>query len=296
MQETFGFSVSSLMELYTLDGREIGMSTVYRFVNGSNCNFQPVIYGGVTYTPFPIMVEGYEKDGKTTLPRPRLTVSNVNGLVSRMLLDNGRSLDGATVTRTRVFARFLDAANWPSNSPLPSWVTPDPTASYAPEPFKINRKVTENNESITWEMYSPLEMGNVKLPRRQIIGNVCLWKYRDTNTCGYSGPPLADIRNRLFTDYYGLYLQDAGVYTNSAYYVAGDYVTVYSTIPQFSSIPTIWVCLKNWTHGIPPSESSPEWAADACPKTCAGCKLHFPNSPLRTSSFPGVSRAGWIAT
>lgn len=298
MQEAAGFSVSSLIELFTLDGTEIGMDTVYRFTNTSNANLQPVVYGGIQYTPFPIRVEGFDKDGKTSLPRPRLSVSNINGLVSRLLLSNDRSLDGALVTRTRVFARFLDATNWSQDLVLPSWVTPDPTAHYAPEPFRINRKVTENPQLVTWELCSPLEMNGVKLPRRQIIGNVCAsWRYRQSGTCNYSGEPVADSQNRKFKDApYSLTLSNAGTFNESSTYNRGNYVAVYSTIPQFADIPNVWVCLVDGTRGVTPSKSSAAWVADACPKTCAGCKLRFPDTPLRISAFPGVARADWIVT
>lgn len=295
VQEAVSFSPSSLIELYTLDGTAIGMDTVYRFVNGSNCNYQSVIFNGVEYTPFPIFAEGFEQDGKTTLPKPRLSVSNVNGFTSALLLSNGNSLDGATVTRQRVFARFLDAANWPQNDPLPSWVTPDPLAAYAPEPFIINRKVTENPQVVSWELGTALEVGNARLPKRIVIANICTWHYRGLG-CQFSGGPVADNQNRTFTgSFYNMTLADQGEWDEGTTYDRGDYVIKYPTIPQFASTPTVWVCLADNTTGVAPSTTSSVWKADSCAKSCASCKLRFPSSPLRTSAYPGASRADWIA-
>lgn len=296
ISEASSFTPSSLLELYTLDGTDIGMTTIYRFINGSNCNYQPVTFNGVEYTPFPLVGEGFEKDGKSSLPKPKITVSNINGFVSALLLSNGNSLDGATVTRQRVFARFIDAVNWPQNDPLPSWVTPDPLAAYAPEPFLINRKITENPQIVSWELGSALEVGNARLPRRTVIGNVCAgWKYRQRDACNYSNAPVADKLNRTFTgSHYGMTLSDAGDYDANTTYNRGNWVTINPTIPQFADTPTVWVCLTNGTVGIKPSGTSSNWVADECSKTCAGCKLRFTTGPLRISAFPGAAKSGWI--
>lgn len=295
LAESYSFTPSALLELWTLDGTAIGLSTIYRFVNGSNCNYQPITFNGVQYLPFPIMIEGMEMDGKGGLPRPKLTVSNINGYVSALLLSNTSSLDGATVTRKRVFARFIDSSNFPVGQPLPSWVTPDPTAAFPDESFVINRKIAENPQIVQFELASPLEANNIKLPRRQIIANVCLWKYRQLGTCNYSGVPVADSANREFTgSYYGMTLVDRGAYSSATTYNRGDYVTIYSDLPQFSAIPVVWVCATNGTNNVAPSSTASNWVADSCTKSCASCKLRFTDTPLRTSAMPGVSRADWV--
>ncbi len=294
IQEAVSFTPTALIELWTLDGTAVGLDTVYYFVNGSSSSYQSVIYDNVSYVPFPIKVEGMEMDGKGSLPRPKLTVSNINGFVSNLLLNNERSLDGATVTRTRVNARFLDASNF--GTPEPAWLTPDVNAHWAPEPFVINRKMAENPNIVQWELCSPLEMQRARLPKHIFMANVCIWKYRQGGTCGYSGVPVADAANRTFTgSYYNMTLVDQGEYLSTTTYNRGDYVQLYSTLPLLASIPTVWVCTTNGTVGVNPSKTTSKWVADACNKTVAACKLHFPTTPLRTSAFPGVARAGWIA-
>ena len=293
LQESYSFTPTQLIELWELNGTAVGLDTVYRFVNSSSCNFQSVTFNGVSYMPFPIKVESMETDGKSSLPRPRLSVSNINGFVSNLLLLNTNSLDGATVTRRRVYARFLDAANYPT--PTPIWVTPDTTAAFPDEPFIINRKTTENPQVVQWELASPLEMNNVRLPRRQIIANICTWKYRQAGTCNYSGAPISDVANRTFTGtFYNMTLADQGAYNSATTYNRGDYVYTTSDLPQFSGISFFWVCSTNGTVGKTPSTTSTNWIADQCAKSSAACKLRFTDTPLRTSAMPGVSRADWI--
>ncbi len=294
MMEQVGFTPSALIYLFKLDGTAIGLDTIFYFCDGTSTSFQPVVFNGITYTPIPIRVENMDYDGKGSQTRPKLTVSNINGFVSNLLLAN-TNLIGATVERTKVFARFLDAVNFPT--PRPPWVTPDPTAAYAPEPFMVNRKVMENPQVVQFELGSPLETQGAMLPGRQIIANLCRWKYRDARTCGYSGPPVSDAQNRTFTgSFYNMTLVDKGAYSAVTTYARGDYVTTYSTLPQFSGVPFVWVCLANGTVGVNPSASTGAWQLDQCSKTVAGCKLRFTGqTPLRTSAFPGVSRANWIA-
>ena len=292
-KEAYSFNPSSLIELWKLDGTPIGLDTIFYFCNGSNTNFQPVVYGGINYTPFPIMVDSMDTDGKGTLPRPRLTVSNINGFVSALLLENNQ-LTGAIITRIRVFSRFLDASNFPS--PLPNWVTPDPTASYEPEIFYINRKITENQQIVSFELASVLDVQNVKLPKRQILSNSCSWKYRDTLSCNYSGAPVSDSSNKTFTGTggYGYTLTDKGEFNIATTYNQGDYVYIYSTLPQFSNIKIYYVCSTNSTVGINPVGNPTKWISDSCSKTMAACKLRFTNVPLRTSAFPGTARSPFV--
>lgn len=283
---------SALVELWSLDLTPIGVSTTYYFCNMSSNSCQPIVFNGISYTPFPIKGEGFALDGKGSIPRPKLTVSNINGFVSAMLLQNGQ-LNGAVVTRIRVPARFLDAANF--QSPTPTWVTPDPTGSWPPEPWVVNRKVTENPQVVTFELSSPIELQNIKLPFRQIIANVCRWKYRQAGTCGYTGVPIADNANRTFTGYYGLTLSNEGDYDAGTTYNAGDYVVIYSPLPALANIPIVYVCIKNGTVGVTPNGNPANWVADSCPHNCAGCALRYPGQALRGSFFPGVSRSEWIS-
>lgn len=298
MREATRFDPTALLELFILDGTNIGMQSVFYFCSATNANMLPVVFNGVTYTPFPIQMSEASYDGKGQLPRPKITASNINGFMSALLLEND-DLTGAVLTRRRVFARFIDAVNFPGDiSPY----SPDPTAAYPDEPWVVNRKISENQQYVQWELSSPLELQNVKLPRRQIIANVCASpvKYRDVRTCGYSGVPVADSANRTFVGYYGMggLLNDQGSYDSGYNYVEGDYVTVYSSLPQLSSVPIVYVrnsYQAGTIAGISPVGNPSHWIGDFCSKNCASCALRFAGQPLRFGGFPGVSRSNWIS-
>ena len=292
LAEQTKFAPSALLDLFILNGTNIGMSSIFYFCSSANGNLKPIIFNGVTYTPFPIEMTESSYDGKGTLPRPKLTASNINGFISALLLQND-DLTGAMLTRRRVFARFIDAVNFPGSiSPY----SPDPTAAYPDEPWVVNRKVSENQQYVQWELSSPLELENVKLPRRQIISNVCAapWKYRDTRTCGYAGLPVADSANKTFAGGYGMTVTDQGAYNAATTYAKGNAVFVYSSLPRLSGIKIYYVCLNNGTVGVSPVGNPGAWVADACPKTCSGCTLRFAGRSLRIAAFPGTARADWI--
>ena len=139
---------SAIIELFTLqlDNSLHGATTIYRFHAGSSLKDNgEIVWAGNSYQRFPIKAEGFAfRQGQ--LPRPTLTVSNALGTITAILLSvntttAGNDLTGATVTRIRTLARFLDAVNFPSN--VNPYGTPDPTAEFPQEIYKIDRKSAE---------------------------------------------------------------------------------------------------------------------------------------------------------
>ena len=90
-----------------------------------------------------------------------LTISNALGTITAILLNvnqvtTGNDLTGATVTRIRTLARYLDSINFPGNTnPLG---TPDPTAEFPQEIYKIDRKSAENREVVTFELAAVFDL------------------------------------------------------------------------------------------------------------------------------------------
>jgi len=163
---------SSIIELFTLqlDNSLHGATTVYRFHNGSSLKDNgEIVWAGNTYQRFPIQAEGFQY-GKGQLPRPTLTVSNALGTITAILLNvnattTGNDLTGATVTRIRTLARFIDAVNFPSN--VNPYGTPDATAEFPQEIYKIDRKSTENREIVQFELASVFDLAGIRAPKRQ---------------------------------------------------------------------------------------------------------------------------------
>lgn len=168
----------TLIELYELDLTPNG-GPVYFWHNSTASGDNIITFGGNDYFPYPIKAEGFEWTTQGTLPRPKVAVSNVTGLVSGLL----RAYDdfvGCIVTRRRTFSQFIVGGS-----------TPDNTQEYPPDVFAIDRRSVENNQIVEFELGTRMDVERVMLPRRQIIANACQWKYRGTE-CGYTGPPVTD--------------------------------------------------------------------------------------------------------
>jgi len=163
---------SAIIELFALqlDNALHGATTIYRFHAGSNLDANgEIVFAGNTYLRFPIEATGFAYQ-RGQLPRPKLRVSNATGLISSILVSvnqvtRGNDLTGATFTRIRTMARFLDAINFPGNTnPLG---TPDPSAEFKRQVFTIDRKSAENREVVEFELAASLDMAGVRAPKRQ---------------------------------------------------------------------------------------------------------------------------------
>jgi len=163
---------SAIIELFTLTTTAAlhGSATTHRFHNGTSLKDNgEIVWAGDTYQRFPIKAEGFAYQ-RGQLPRPTLTVSNALGTITAILLNvnettTGNDLTGATFTRIRTQARFIDAVNFPSN--VNPYGTPDPTAEYAREVFLIDRKSAENREVVVFELATASDMAGVRAPKRQ---------------------------------------------------------------------------------------------------------------------------------
>ena len=163
---------SSIIELFTLqlDNSLHGATTVYRFHAGSTLKDNgEIVWASNTYQRFPIKAEGFAFQ-KGQLPRPTLTVSNALGTITAILAavnatTAGNDLTGATVTRIRTLARFIDAVNFPSN--VNPYGTPDPTAEFPQEIYKIDRKSAENREFVQFELAAVFDLAGIRAPKRQ---------------------------------------------------------------------------------------------------------------------------------
>ena len=163
---------SAIIELFTLalDNSLHGATTVYRFHAGSSLKDNgEIVWAGNSYQRFPVKAEGFAFQ-KGMLPRPTLTVSNALGTITAILAavnatTAGNDLTGATVTRIRTLAKFLDAVNFPSN--VNPYGTPDPTAEFPQEIYKIDRKSAENREAVQFELAAVFDLAGIRAPQRQ---------------------------------------------------------------------------------------------------------------------------------
>lgn len=73
----------------------------------------------------------------------------------------------------------------------PSNPTADPNQYLSRDVWVVDRKSSENRVVIEFELAAPIDVAGVMLPRRQVVANVCAWRYRSAE-CGYAGGPVAD--------------------------------------------------------------------------------------------------------
>jgi len=114
----------SIIELFTIQLSTAlhGSDTLYRFHNGANLNANgEVVWAGNSYLRFPIECTGFEFGSTGTLPRPKISISNIFGTMTAIMQDvnqttTGNDLNGAKFTRIRTLARYLDAVNFSSTT------------------------------------------------------------------------------------------------------------------------------------------------------------------------------------
>ena len=180
---------SAVIELFVLDLALFGQGPV-RFHAGTNALLQRVVWQGQAFDAFPIQVEGFEMNGGGQVPRPRLRVANVTGSITALVLTY-QDLVGAKITRKRTLAKYLDAVNFPGGvNP-----TADPSAEFADDIYMIDRKSRETRDVVEFELAASFDLEGVSLPRRQIVQNVCPWRYRQSE-CGYTGTAYFDANDQ----------------------------------------------------------------------------------------------------
>jgi lambda family phage minor tail protein L len=162
----------TLIELFEIqigDGRGIK-----RFHPGKIVD-KDIILGGNKYYCLPIEATGFESKGDGALPRPKLIIANPDGLISDMIKRED-DMVGKTFKRIRIFLKFLDEVNFPET--VNPFANSDPESRFDDDLYVFNRKVSENKYFVEFELVSPLEVQNYKLPARIMIANYCPWKYR----------------------------------------------------------------------------------------------------------------------
>lgn len=190
-----------LIALYTVDLSTIGVQAAFNFTT-STSKTGVVRFRGVSYQTLDVKCEGFEYDGSGALPRPKISLTNVTRLMSSAaILQN--DLLGARFIRTRTYGQFLD------DGP-----TPDAEAAYGTDVYRFYQKVEHNKRVISWILAAAMDQEGVQLPRRQVLRDVCLWRYRrsvpDANgnfagydyskaQCPYTGDQAYDINGNPTT-------------------------------------------------------------------------------------------------
>jgi lambda family phage minor tail protein L len=176
--------------------------TIFYFHDGIQQGTNLISFKGHTYSPFPIKAEGFEWNTRGVLPRPKLTVSNIGSVVSALCLEFD-DLIGATLVQRRTFSAFIGGGSEPDN-----------TKEFTPQIFVIDRKASETNTSVSFELATGMDAEGVLLPRRQVLATACPFLYRGTE-CGYPAPSAGGsgwpVFNRLGAVFPGGHFTDGAV-------------------------------------------------------------------------------------
>lgn len=185
-------SPGDLVTLYELDLTSLG-GTVFRFHNERAYNGADIVWQGAPYVQFPVTAEGFESSQGKELPRPTVSVANVSGIISSLILQ-WDDLLGAKFTRRRTFAKYLDAINFVGGNP-----DADPLQAFPEEVWQITRKASEDNVQVTFEMAAAFDLENDVVPGRACSANCCTFIYKGAE-CGYTGGPVADYNDYPTSD------------------------------------------------------------------------------------------------
>jgi lambda family phage minor tail protein L len=178
----------AIVEMYDIDLTSItgDVDDIFYFTNQLKEDGTKVVWKTKTYEPLPILSAGYDRNTNGQIAQPTLTVANVLGTFTQVV----RSYDdlvGGKVTRRRTLQKYLDG------SPQA-----DTLQEFPIDIFYIERKTQETALTITWQLGSILDLEGVRLPRRVITQNLCLWKYRGSE-CGYTGAPVFNARDQVIS-------------------------------------------------------------------------------------------------
>lgn len=342
MHELTNLTPSSLMTLFEIDftnvvqsinsslvkdSNEIGLfpnfeqgkENILRFHNNIKVFNSYIIWQGKTFFPAPIMAEGFEITSRGVLPSPTLSLTSQTeegiealSIIRRVIRKYG-DIVGAKVTRIRTFAKFLDKNNFSdiSNpdsqrgiyaSNFPEEYEPDPYAELPRDVFFVERKASEDKNSINYELSSSLDVEGVKLPRRVVTASKCGFTYRGCG-CFYEGdgnsaqsladhvykkcgirrtdltlpedaPPVATINDQNIKDMIGVSeFVFKGRYSSKAFYESGDYIYMEKNGIRYYFVAKVDIPATENTEYSPPNPDF--WIADLCSKTLQGCRKRW---------------------
>ncbi|WP_192880117.1 MULTISPECIES: phage minor tail protein L [Photorhabdus] len=201
----------STLRLYEVDGTAFG-ADILRFHNetipytakelataGGNAaalKKKSIWWQGKEYGPWPVKIEGLDMSSDGQSARPKLTVANIDGLITALCLRFDDMVQ-AKVTIRDTFVHYLDATNFKDGNP-----TADPEQERV-QVFYIDRKESEDDEAVKFELASPADLQGLKIPTRQ-IHSLCEWCargwYRTGKGCDYAGARYFDENDNPVDD------------------------------------------------------------------------------------------------
>ena len=162
---------SALVELYevTLPG-----GSVARFFAGLDDDLTPIQFrdsGGTaqTYTAIPMSAEGFDINTDGAHSRPELSIGNVGNILTNAIGGiEPEELTGERLTKRTTLEKYLVGNVGDTNPP-----TEFPKVVYI-----LDRVKERNILQVTFELAAPFDLAGISLPKRQVIGGSCPFKYK----------------------------------------------------------------------------------------------------------------------
>jgi lambda family phage minor tail protein L len=166
-------SLPAEVDLYIVDLNPIGVAQSYFFFPGVAGDGTEIVYQGNTYYPWNIKITGVEKRGDGAQARPSVEIANIDDYVT-LLCQQYQDMVGATVTRRRTLATYIAAD----------------IAGYQDNYWFIEQRTAESRETVKFDLSSPLDFLDKKLPGMIAIANTCPHQYKSIlhgSGCGWPG-------------------------------------------------------------------------------------------------------------
>ena len=332
--EIFDLTPSTLLTLWEIDTsvlmddaglKDYNYDYIFRFHNSAKIVNTAIYWRNKKYYALPIQAQGFEYTTKGSPAAPKLTLAvnedpaNQDEKIVALSLLKARlkqlnDLSGVKVTRRRVFAKYIDGANFETRSVedlAGKGFTPDQNMQFDPDIYYIDRKSLENKSIIEFELGSIIDVEGVQLPGRiitakrcpaQYRGCMCLYEYVDnrqsfihgdaynasTNPFGSTlldqAPPVANEKDESIQTILGatVSITVKGEYKKNISYLKGHAVWV-----QKDGIKYYFVASQDAPPSGPPNPLF--WISDSCSKTINGCRLRFGTAAaLPFAGFPSA--------
>tara|TARA_A100001015_G_scaffold198974_1_gene222115 strand:+ start:799 stop:1971 length:1173 start_codon:yes stop_codon:yes gene_type:complete len=163
---------SALVELYVL---EYTSNTFAYFFAGLDEDLNAVQFrdenGTIrTYAALPMFSDDISVQSDGSMGRPELSIGNVgNTLTNAIGGVDYEDLIGQRITKRSTLVKYLVGESGDATPPL----------EFPKQTYVIDRIKNRNVISITFELASPFDVAGITLPRRNIIGGSCPFRYRE---------------------------------------------------------------------------------------------------------------------
>jgi lambda family phage minor tail protein L len=145
-------AVPVFVELFEIDFSSTNIpelaGSIMRITNGSTA-----LFGGETYSPFPVHISGISQSSEGAPPRPSISIANVNKYIGAMAFQYG-DIIGSTVTYIRTFEPYLNQVSRISLPPLR---------------YYIAKKTVHDKTVLSFELRDFRDKERAYMPKRQML-------------------------------------------------------------------------------------------------------------------------------